>query len=258
MRSASVRFYGALNDFLPAARKQTTLVCAFESSTSVKDLVEALGVPHPEIDLLVVNGQPVDFACLVHDEDRIAVYPSFTAFDLPDSARLGPAPQAQPRFVADVHLGRLTAYLRLAGIDAKYRNDYSDHEIATISADDDRTLLTRDVGVLKHRVVTRGYFVRETQPARQLVEVLRRFDLVTGAVPFSRCVRCNGVLQAVPKHRVEHLLEPRTREHYREFSQCPGCGHVYWRGSHHARMNRFLEMAFTAVARNAHGPRYTT
>jgi hypothetical protein len=165
----SLRVYGALNDFLRPVLRHATLICDFTSSGSVKDFVEAFGVPHPEIDLIVVNDQPVSFAYRVSDGDRVAVFPTFHTLDLEGVPRLGPPAQATPRFVADVHLGRLTAYLRLAGFDTEYRNDYSDSEIAQISAADDRALLTRDVGLLKHRVVTRGYFLRQTQPARQLV-----------------------------------------------------------------------------------------
>ncbi len=247
MASASVRVYAALNDFLPVSRKQATLVCQFARGTSVKDLVEALGVPHTEIDHLVVNDRPVDFACIVRDGDRVAAYPPFHTFDVPRDPRLGPAPQAQPRFVADVHLGRLAAYLRLAGFDTEYRNDYSDHALVEISARDDRTLLTRDVGVLKHSAVVRGYFVRDTQPGRQLVEVLRRFDLAGRAAPFTRCVRCNRALERVSKQEVIDALPPRTREQYEEFSRCAGCSRVYWAGSHYSRMRVFLDAAFQAA-----------
>lgn len=245
---ASFRFYGPLNDFLPPACRQRTLVHRFDSSASVKDLIETLGVPHVEIDRIAVNGRLVDFAYLVQDDDRIAVYPLFATFDLGDDVRLGPLPQAEPRFVADVHLGRLAAYLRLAGFDTAYRNDYTDPQLVEIAATEDRTILTRDVGVLKHGKVVRGYFVRETEPGRQLVEVLRRFDLVPLAAPFTRCLRCSNPLRAVPKDRVEHLLPPRTREHYSEFSRCPSCGRIYWRGSHYSRMRLFLQVAFTAAA----------
>ncbi len=117
-----------------------------------------------------------------------------------------------------------------------------------ISAAEDRTLLTRDVGVLKHGKLLRGYFVRSTEPGRQLVEVMRRFDLVPLASPFARCLRCGARLQPVPKARVAHLLEPRTREHYNDFSQCPSCGRVYWQGSHYSRMRVFLEVAFEAAS----------
>lgn len=171
--------------------------------------------------------------------------------DLRNDVRLRPPPQPELRLVADVDLGRLTAYLRLAGFDTKYRNDYSDDEIVAISASEDRVLLTRDVGVLKHSIVLRGYFLRETQSARQLVEVLRHFDLVTGAAPFTRCLRCNTRLHVVAKDRVQHLLPARTRECYREFSRCPTCSRIYWRGSHYSRMRLFIETAFAAAMRTS-------
>jgi uncharacterized protein with PIN domain len=250
MPSASFRFYGPLNDFLPESRRHTTLVCEFRNKASVKDLIEALGVPHVEIDLLVVDGRLVEFSYRVSDGDRVAVYPVFQGLDPGDAVRLGPSPPGVSRFVADVHLGRLTAYLRLAGFDTKYRNDFSDAEIVALSAAEDRTLLTRDVGILKRRVVTRGYFLRETPPARQFVEVLRRFDLAARAAPFTRCLRCNGRLRAVPRQDVAHRLPAWTREHYSEFSECATCGRVYWRGSHHARMSLFLTLACAAAARS--------
>jgi len=244
--SVAVRFYGALNDFLPVARRQTTLECVLNGSSSVKDLVEALGVPHPEIDLIAVNGRPVDFACRLSDGDRIAVYPQFRSIDPGNDVRLGP-PHRALRFVADVHLGRLAAYLRLAGFDTAYRNDCRDEEIVAISASEDRTVLTRDLGLLKHRAITRGYFVRETMPVRQLVEVMRRFEVVQPVAPFSRCLSCNTRLIEIAKHRVEHLLPARTREHYQEFRQCPACDRVYWRGSHYTKMSRLLDAAFHAA-----------
>jgi uncharacterized protein with PIN domain len=252
--SASVRFYGELNDFLPASHKQATLVFSFAAGSSVKDLVEALGVPHTEVDHLLVNGRPVDFACTVRDGDRIAAYPPFATLDVPPESRLGPPPQLEPRFVADVHLGRLAAYLRLAGFDTEYRNDFADRELVEISRREDRTVLTRDVGVLKHGAVTRGYFVRETQPGRQLVEVLRRFGLADRAAAFTRCVRCNRVLARVSKEAIEASLPPRTREHYDEFSRCAGCGRVYWAGSHYSRMRVFLDVAFDAARQQRQRP----
>jgi uncharacterized protein with PIN domain len=247
MATASVRFYGALNDFLPASHTQATLVFRFAGGTSVKDLIEALGVPHTEVEHLLVNNRAADFASLVQDGDRVAAYPPFHTLHIPRELRLGPPPQTIPRFVADVHLGRLAAYLRLAGFDVQYRNDYSDPELVEISTREDRTVLTRDVGVLKHAAVRRGYFVRETQPGRQLVEVLRRYDLVARAAPFTRCVRCNGVLARVSKPEVLDALPPRTREHYDEFSRCAACGRVYWPGSHYSRMRAFLDVAFDAA-----------
>jgi uncharacterized protein len=249
VKSASIRFYGLLNDFLPPTRRQSTLVASFEGRPSIKDVIEALGVPHPEIDLLIVDGVPVDFSYHVGDGDRVAVYPRMQMLDVGEMFRLQPLRQIEPRFIADVHLGRLTAYLRLAGFDTIYRNDAPDDEIVAISASEDRVLLTRDVGVLKHTIVRRGYFVRDTQPAGQLVEVVRHFDLLACAAPFTRCLRCNSRLHEVPKELVDHLLPARTRASIQEFFRCPTCSRIYWRGSHHVRMQHFLDSAFAAAAR---------
>jgi uncharacterized protein len=249
MGSATFRFYGDLNDFLAPVSRQANLVARFDQGASVKDLVEALGVPHPEIDRLVVNGEPANFSYLVRNSDRIAVYPRFRVLDIGPAGSLQPPPQDEPRFVADVHLGRLTSYLRLAGFDTAYRNDAGDHELVVTSVTEDRTLLTRDVGLLKHRALTRGCFVRATQPGRQLVEVLRRFDLSGIAAPFTRCPRCNAALSRVERDRLEHLLPPRTRETFEAFSQCPACSQIYWEGSHHARIRAFLETAFAEAQR---------
>jgi uncharacterized protein len=242
MPLATIRFYGPLNDFLAPGRRGATLVYQVAGSPSIKDLVEAIGVPHPEINLLVVNGDPVDFAYRVREGDRVSVYPRFSSLEA-GAAGLQPAPQTEPQYVADVHLGRLAGYLRLAGFDTLYQNDYSDEEIVRVSAAGDRVVLTRDVGVLKHGIVRRGYFVRATEPARQLAEVLREFDLAHRTAPFTRCVRCNTLLQRVAKDDVLDRLEPRTREHYHDFSRCPTCGRVYWEGSHYARMREFIARA---------------
>jgi uncharacterized protein len=248
--TASIRLYGPLNDFLPPLRRGATLVYQFDGTPSIKDLVEAVGVPHTEIDMLVVNRDAVDFAYRVRDGDRVAVYPRFRFLESGE-ARLQPPPQDEPRFVADVHLGRLAGYLRLAGFDTSYRNDYPDDEIVAISAGEDRIVLTRDVGVLKHRAVKRGYFIRETQPARQLVEVLREFDLADRTRAFTRCVRCNTMLERVAKEEVIDRLQPLTREHYQDFSRCPTCQRVFWEGSHYERMRLIVETARPVAQRPA-------
>ncbi len=195
MPQAHFRFYAELNFFLPPNRRQTTFPRAFEGRVSVKDMIESLGVPHTEIDLILVNGESVDFSYLVQDGDQISVYPVFESFDITPVVRVRPKPLREPRFVLDQHLGKLAAYLRMLGFDTLYRNDYDDPELAQISHAEKRTLLTRDRGLLKRSMVTRGYYVRETNPRRQVAEVIRRFDLGGLVAPFRRCITCNGVLE---------------------------------------------------------------
>jgi len=240
MFQAHLRFYAELNDFLPPARRQVGFVHTFRGRVSIKDMIEALGVPHTEVDLILVNGESVDFSYLVEDRDRVSVYPVFESIDITSLERVRPHPLRETRFVLDGHLGRLAVYLRMLGFDAWYQNDCGDAELARVSSREKRILLTRDRGLLKRSVVTHGYCVRETNPRRQLVEVLERCDLFSSIAPFSRCLRCNGRLEPIAKERIAHRLLPRTREHYDEFHICLACDRLFWKGSHYQRMQRFI------------------
>lgn len=240
MKHAKFRFYAELSDFLPTAKRQIAFTHSFEGRVSIKHMIEALGVPHPEVDLVLVNGRSVDFSYLVQDGDQISVYPVFESIDITPLVRLRPQPLREPRFVLDTHLGRLAAYLRMLGFDTLYRNDYVDEELAQVTSQEGRILLTRDRGLLKRGVVTHGYCVRQTNPRRQLLEVMRRFDLFQAIEPFCRCMRCNGLLQSVSREAVVDRLQPKTQEYYSEFRICDGCERIYWKGSHHRRMQRLI------------------
>jgi len=235
-----IRFYEELNDFLPPARRKVTFEHAFSQSGSIKDMIEALGVPHTEVDLILVNGRSVDFDYLIRDGDRISVYPMFESMDITPVTRLRPQPLRTTRFVLDTHLGRLAAYLRLFGFDTLYRNDYDDPTLAAISAAEHRILLTRDRQLLMRRQVTHGYFVRETQPRLQLIEVLRRFDLRATQRPFTRCMHCNGEISAVSKEEIREQLLPRTERWYQEFWRCGQCGKIYWKGTHFSHLQELV------------------
>jgi uncharacterized protein with PIN domain len=241
MKQADVRFYAEFNDFLPPWRRGRMTAYAFEVSGSVKDMIEALGVPHTEVDLILVNGESEDFSYRVREGDRISVYPVFEAIDISPLVRLGPQPLREPRFVADGHLGRLTAYLRMLGFDTLYRADAQDEELARIATNEKRILLTRDRGLLKRSEVTRGYWIRKASPREQLAEVVERFDLSGLIAAFRRCVHCNAVLRPISKEQVSERLEAETKQYYEEFHICPGCERIYWKGSHYRRMRRLIE-----------------
>ena len=243
----AVRVYGSLNDFLRPAWRRATSIHVVTGHPAVKDLIESLGVPHPEVDLILANGTSVPFDYAVQDADRIAVFPRFTTIDVGTVSCVRPPPLATTRFVLDVHLGRLARHLRLAGLDAVYQVDAHDRELADIASHDGRILLTRDVGLLKRRMVSHGYFVRETHPQRQLVEVLRRFNPELS--PFSRCLRCNTELRAASKAAVESSLQPATRQYYDRFQECTGCGRIYWKGSHWKRLTTLIDAALEEVNR---------
>lgn len=236
-----VRAYAELNDFLGPQSRGVPVRRPFRAHQTVKDLVEAMGIPHTEVDLILVNGEPEGFAHRPRSGDRIAIYPVFEAFDIGSATRLRPAPLRHPRFVVDVNLGALARLLRLLGFDVWWRNDADDSTLADISLDHRRVLLTRDRALLKRRAVTHGLFVRSDHAEEQAIEVVRRLDLGARLAPLSRCLRCNGMLVPVRKEDVLDQLEPLTRRYYDEFSRCADCRRIYWRGSHYPRLVELAE-----------------
>ena len=235
-RVAEFRFYEELNDFLPAAQRKRPIAYAFTGSPSVKDAIEALGVPHPEVDLILANGVSVDFSHHLRPGDRIAVYPVFESLDISPVTRLQGRPLRRTRFILDVHLGKLARRLRLLGFDALYENHWADREIVRLASADHRAILTRDRGLLMTGSVTHGYWVRSTVPDEQTREVLRRFDLRDQVRPFTRCMACNSPVEPVAKEEIIERLAPKTKLYYDEFQRCIGCGRIYWKGSHFRRI----------------------
>jgi uncharacterized protein with PIN domain len=239
MAQATFRFHGSLNFFLPSDRRDSTFTHEFDWKGSIKDRVESLGVPHPEIEALVVNGRAVDFTYIIQSGDHIEVYGSDTAPAGPIILR--PPYPGRPAFVLDQHLGRLAAYLRMLGFDTLYRNDYHDEELAQISDEQTRILLTRDIGLLKRGRVVYGYYVRETNRHRQLAEITQRFRLLPLVAPFKHCMKCNGLLESVHKAQINHHLPDATAHYYDEFHRCCSCGRVYWKGPHYQRMQSLID-----------------
>ncbi len=240
MKRASFRFYAELNDFLPRGRRGVSFLHEFGGAPSVKDVIEALGVPHTEVDLILADGKSVDFSWAVRDGARVSVYPVFESIDITPLLRVRPAPLREVRFVLDGHLGRLARHLRMLGFDARWRSDARDEEIALVAAAEHRIVLTRDRGLLKRAIVTHGYCVRESDPRRQLTEVVRRLDLARSIAPFRRCLRCNALLESVRKEDVADELPPAVRQRHDAFRRCSSCGRVYWAGSHQRSMERLV------------------
>lgn len=232
MPAADFHFHPDLNTFLIPERRGGVYNERFESGQSVKHLIEAAGVPHTEIGQIKVNGISKDFGYQVQNDDQVTLFRA-TAENSP--LRIG------ARFVLDNHLGRLAAYLRMLGFDVIYRNDFDDEELAEISANEARILLTRDRRLLMRKIVQYGYCLRSLDSRQQVVEIMERFNLLQQISPFQRCLRCNAPLQRVNKEAVLERLEPLTRKYYEEFHICPACGQIYWKGSHYLRMQEMIE-----------------
>jgi hypothetical protein len=241
MPRATFRFYAELNDHLPPEHQRVPFEQELSDQATVRDSLRLLAVPESEVDLVLVNGVSVDLSYTVQEGDKVSIYPVFESFDVSSVEKVRPQPLRQPRFILDVHLGKLAYHLRMLGFDTLYRNDYDDAELLTISTNERRVLLTKDRELLEDPAVTRGYCVRGKDPREQLLEVMRRFDLFESIHPFIRCLICNSLLEPVSKEAVLHRLPEKVRELFNEFQLCPTCDRVYWKGSHYERMEKFIE-----------------
>ena len=248
MVSATFRFYEELNDFLPRARRKVEFTVPCARAATTKHMIEALGVPHTEVELILVNGESSGFDRLLCDGDRVAVYPKFETFDIRPLLRVRAEPLRTVRFVADAHLGGLARLLRMAGFDTLYDNHIDDPTVAALSENEGRIALTRDRELLKRRGITHGCYVRALKPAEQFAEIMQRLDLAASARPFTLCLACNVPLRQVAKADVEARLPSSVRASQEEFLACDACHGVFWRGSHWRRMKALLESQGVASA----------
>jgi len=236
----TVRFYAELNDHLPAPVRFREASLGGRNGQTVGTLIARQGVPLAEVDLILANGESVGPEYRLGENDRVSVYPVFESFDIGPLQRLRATPLRRPRFVLDVHLGRLSTLLRMLGIDARYSSAWSDEDLKAISRKEERVLLSRDRALIASRELVRAHLVRDQRPDDQLREVMERFQLSGCVRPFTRCLRCNATLLPTGIEDVREQLPSGVRETHRAFWRCPSCRRIYWRGSHYERMRAHL------------------
>ena len=241
MSQATFRFYEELNDFLPEDKRKKDFSVSFRQKSTVRDVLVSQGVPHTKVDLILVNGESANLSCTLEGGERVSVYPVFESLDIRPIRKLGPVPLRRLEFVADTHLGGLAKYLRLFGFDTLYYRDKSPEDLIQISVVQGRVLLTRSKGLLSHKSVTRGILVKDVDPREQLKATFRHLDLYAEARPFSRCLRCNGMITPVLKKDLRQSLPPRVSNGQEAFFLCSSCERVYWQGTHFKRMGHFVE-----------------
>lgn len=234
-----LRFRDDLNVFLRSKTGGAVIERRLIEKTSIKDVIESCGVPHPEVDLILADGQAVGFDHTLANDAKIEVFP------VENRGTSGAEKRLQVigicRFVADGHLGRLTRNLRLFGFDVVYGENIDDRQLLEVMARENRALLTRDRRLLMHAVVQHGYCPRSQNADQQTIEIIRRFNLSELIAPFTRCLRCNAALEEVAKADVIDKLEPLTKIYYDQFRRCLGCKQIYWSGSHFPKLQKRIE-----------------
>jgi len=234
-----LRFHGDLNVFLGSKASDALIERRLAEKTSIKDVIESCGVPHPEVDLILVDDQTVGFDQTLTNDTKVEVFPVENRGTYRTEKRLQSI--GIIRFVADGHLGSLTRNLRLLGFDVAYCQDADDRQLLDVMVRESRALLTRDRRLLMHAIVQHGYWPRSQNADEQTIEVVRRFDLSELIAPFTRCLRCNATLEAAAKGDIIDKLEPLTKTYYNQFRRCPGCKQIYWSGSHFPKLQKRIE-----------------
>lgn len=233
--SASLSFYGELQDFI----SESTIEYPFNDKPSIKDAIESLGIPHVEVGAILVNKQSVGFEHLLDENVHIEIYPHTLV--TPQMNALPFKPQ-NLTFLLDVHLGALARYLRMAGFDTIYESqDYGDAFLAEFASKKSLVLLSRDIGLLKRGKVQYGRWVRNTNPQEQFYEIIKAYKLQNHLQAFSRCLKCNGSINAVEKVNIQNEVPEKVYAWCEDFYQCERCNQVYWKGSHYEKMEKMLQ-----------------
>ena len=240
MPKGTFRFYEELNDFLPKHRRKTDFEATLKGKRSIKDMIEALGVPHTEIDLILVNGNSVDFNYILQDEDRVSVYPVFESLNITNVTRLRKIPLRRTKFIADINIGDIVKYMRVLGLDLYYDPLLSTREIIEISKRENRVILTKSRKLLKFKDVSHGIFIRPGTTTEQIRRIIDCLDIKDNIKPFSRCLRCNTLLNIVLKEKIIDRIPPKTKEFCNEYVQCRSCNKIYWKGTHFINMEKVV------------------
>ena len=249
VQTVQFRFFGALNDLLPLQKRRIWFAHSLYGQPAIKDTIESLGVPHTEVDCILIHGKSVDLFYHPRYGDRIAVYSEYVSKRKKRIKHLNQCIFKTPRFILDSHLGKLARYLRLLGFDVLYQREYLDQAIAHDAKRLERIVLTRDVGLLKNKIIRHGYWMRKTNPKKQIKEVIKRFHLAKQIRPFRVCLECNGKIKKVAKKKILKRLLPETKKYYRQFFQCNNCQKIYWQGTHFEKLRAFI-MSVSKAVRN--------
>jgi len=241
MAAVTFIFHNYLREMLTeAVGSEPSFLYHLDRQASIKDAIEALGVPHPLIDKLTVNNTEVGFDYILRDKDKVEATPLTPPVNPFVPTILRPEPLDRIAFIADVNVGKLALHLRTLGFDTVYENDTREGKLAGIAQAQKRILLTRDISLLKRKIVMHGYLPRSQDPTRQLIEIVRLYDLSSMIKPLSRCIPCNGLLVPVNKESILPRLEPLTRKYYDSFTMCEQCQKIYWPGSHQEKIVAFI------------------
>lgn len=201
------------------------------STTTVKDALESVGVPHVEIGRVTLDGHLATLEQLIGNQETLVAHP------------VDSIPVAAPAFICDFHLGKLARLLRFCGFDSLWNHAWRETTLARLAGQEDRIVLSRHRALLKRKTLTIGMLIRSNDADRQLVEVLQRFRITDRITHPGRCATCNGALMFTPRDKVTAPIPPRTAAWKDGYWVCRQCGQLFWDGTHVEHLKNRVENA---------------
>jgi uncharacterized protein with PIN domain len=148
------------------------------------------------------------------------------------------------KFIVDANAGKIARWLRMMGYDALFFSEPDDGQMVKIALAQGRTVITRDTGFMQRRAVTSGrvqaLLLKDSEPLKQMRDVIRILHLSNEYKPFTRCLECNTELHYTEKTGIAQMVPPRVFEKQEQYMACPLCGRIYWRGTHWQAMKKKL------------------
>jgi sulfur carrier protein ThiS len=177
MGKALFRFYEELNDRLPPGQRKRDFEVALEGTETVREILEKMGVPPAEVDLLLANGQSVDLDYVLKEGDRISVYPVFERLDLTGVSRVREKPLRRLTFIVDRGLESVAESLKALGLDVTVGGHLGEEHILRMVKNEGRILLTRQEDFPGLQGLDRMIVLKTGSLREQVHQVIDALDL---------------------------------------------------------------------------------
>ena len=149
------------------------------------------------------------------------------------------------KFMVDNNVGKLARWLRMMGYDAMFFRGGDDASMIATALAEDRVILTRDTRIMERRLVTSGklkvLLIETDNPELQMRQVINRLSLNCQFRTFTLCLECNQSLVERSKEEVKDRVPPYVFQTQIQYTECPACHRIYWRGTHWQAMTVSLK-----------------
>jgi hypothetical protein len=223
MAKGTFRFYEELNDYLPQCNKKVDVTAEFIGKRTIKETIEDFGIPPEKVDLVLVNGMPVNFQYILKDGDRVSVYPVFDRLNIQNVSLLRKFPLRRIQFIADVDLKDIVQPMRMLGFDMIFSPSYTIPDIIDISGQENRIILTQRKELLKSESVSRAMLIGSGTAMEQVTNVIDDLDINDRIKPFSRCLRCNSRIENRQSKEILDQITPETKRIFEKYLLCKSC-----------------------------------